>query len=249
MRIEMIDIDDLRVDTRAQRATHAAHMAKLASGFDPNKVGAIIISERPEGRFILDGQHRVGGGKKHGYKGKLPAVIHEGLTIADEAQLFLALNENKPIPPLEKFNAEVTAGDAIAVGTQRIVTECGFTVAQASLADRNISSVSTLMSVFRSKGGGVLRETLETIAEAYPETPIRSRSKRFLEAVSAVLNLPLSSSERLVLVLKKTSAGAILAEADALAEIHRQQKGKLDLEIVMRQYNKGLKKSEHLTFP
>src|SRR5258708_6691334 len=91
--LEMVPLDKLRVD-RAQEGGYARglsedRLGKLRKRWDIRKVGTIEVVRRPDGTmWLVDGQHRREVAIEQGIP-ELPAVVHNGLGVEDEADLYL----------------------------------------------------------------------------------------------------------------------------------------------------------------
>lgn len=253
MRIEMINIKDLQVDPRAQRELNPAHAEKLAAKFDPRMFGCAIISERDGHRYILDAQHRIEAARLSGYTGKVPAVVHDDLTISEEAGLFLALNNKKAVDPVDKFNARVTAEEPRAMEVDKVLADVGFGIAPVSSSKSNnraIQAVASVETVYARHGGRVLAGVFMVIAQAWPSLPKEARSGRIISALGSAIAPEIGADEhRLVERLRTTSAGSILAEANYASEAAvaaSVKKSDVDVDTLLKVYNKGLKRADWL---
>lgn len=182
---------DHRVNTRP--VDFAWVEKKTAEGFDPNKLGVPIVSRRTDGTYVwLDGQHRGELMRRSGWADqKIQCRVFAGLTLAQEAELFLGHNDNRQVKPLHKFLARVTAGDPDAVAITRIAENRGWKV-QESGAANGISAVKALESVYLLDKddlhpGALLQVTLTVVTEAwgYRNEAVDSR---ILQGVGALFN-------------------------------------------------------------
>lgn len=104
----------LRVDDAYQRQIRNGRWGKIAaiaSGWDDNKVGAILVSYRAENGyfFVIDGQGRFQAAKQSGHEHLLCQVI-KNASLEDEAELFLSQDDNKTRVSLQqKIKAGVVA--------------------------------------------------------------------------------------------------------------------------------------------
>lgn len=257
MKLEMIDVDGLDIDPRAQRDLDDAHAGRLAAKFDIRMFGCAVVSVRGGERYILDAQHRIAAAKEAGYSGKIPAVVHEGLSIAEEAGLFLALNNKKAVDPVDKFNARVTANEPLAVAIDKILDSVGFGIAPstgAKTGNRTVQAVSTVESVYKRHGGRVLSGAFMVIAQAWPSLPKEAVSGRIIAAVAgAITPLVGAEEDRLIEKLAKTSAGEVLAESNYVHQAAgagaAMRKSDVDIDTVLKHYNKGSKRSEWVVRP
>lgn len=257
MKLEMIDVKDLRIDPRAQRDLNDAHAARLAAQFDVKKFGCAVVSVRGGERYILDAQHRIAAAQESGFSGKVPAVVHEGLSIAEEAGLFLALNNKKAVDPVDKFGARVTASEPLAVAIDRILDSVGFGIGPVSGAKSNnraVQAVSTIESIYKRHGGRVLSGAFMVISQAWPSLPKEAVSGRIVAAVAGAISPLVEADEsRLIEKLSKTSAGQIIADANythtAFGGHASVRKSDVDIDTVLKHYNKGSRRSEWIIRP
>lgn len=166
---------DHRVNTRPVDTAWVD--AKVREGFDPDKLGVPTVSKRKDGTYIwLDGQNRGALLKAAGWPTQeIEVRVFEGLSVAEEAALFLGLNDNRRVMPIYKFLARVTAGEQHAVAIAAIATAAGWRIAD-NYANKGLSAVRSLETVYFAtpkEPGKALAATLRVITEAWgfkPET-------------------------------------------------------------------------------
>ena len=160
----------LNTDLRVQRPLDLRRVAEIAKDFDIDRMGTIIVSERPDGtRVILDGQTRIAAMKKAGVTGDVHAQIYTGLTIEQEATMFLAYNNSKPVSALDKFLVRVTEGDPVANSISAILATHGWRV-YAGGADGTLSAVVALEKAYAragSNGEKVINATMRVITSGW----------------------------------------------------------------------------------
>lgn len=169
-----VPADKLTTDPRVNtRPTDQGRVQDFASNFNPDGMGALTISLRPDGtRIVLDGLHRQGAALAVGYAEPLVCVQYEGLTLADEASLFLVLNDTKKVMPIDKFRARVISEEADAVEIAAILDKYGWEAA-ASKDRFRLSAIAAFERVYngagvRSSDGDVLaHNVLHVITEAW----------------------------------------------------------------------------------
>ncbi|MFD4536260.1 DUF6551 family protein [Kitasatospora sp. NPDC058397] len=176
---------DSRVNTRPVDKTWVQR--KHREGYDEKRIGVPTVSARSDGTYVwLDGQNRGALCVMAGRGGeKIAMKAFRGLSLAEEAELFLGLNDNRRVAPIYKFAAEVTACHPEAVSISRIVAEFGWAVSDAGNPN-NIAAVAALSSIYRSTTptGKTLRLALSVLTQAWGHTQ---------EAVTAPLMLGLAS--------------------------------------------------------
>lgn len=165
-----IRISDLTTDARVQRPLDTRRVETIAGKFNPAALGSITVSQRHDGsRIVLDGQTRTAAAKAIGYKGDIHAHIYTGLTLAEEASMFLSLNNTKQVSALDKFLVRLTEGDEIALDINRIAKGYGWTIKPGG-ANWTIQSVNALEKAYGAggtNGAFVVDRILKTITEAW----------------------------------------------------------------------------------
>lgn len=180
-------ITDPKVNTRPIDRSWVSR--KLRGGYDEDRVGVPTVSVRPDGTIVwLDGQNRgelcrrAGVGHK-----KIHMKAFRGLTLAEEAELFLGLNDNRRVAPIYKFLAEVTAGRPEALEITTISAEMGWSVSDGGAT--SIHAVSALSQIYHSSSrpGATLRQTLSIVTTAWGHTQ-DAVNANILQGLASVLN-------------------------------------------------------------
>lgn len=167
-------IDSLIVDERVQRDIDPGWIrAKLAEGFKRDGLATIVVSERGRNRFhIIDGQHRVELCKQFGYAQPLDCSVHKGLSLADEALMFLVLNDKRGVKSLDKFRIRAMQGDETAVILSELLTKYGWTL-RNSTAQGCFKPVTGLEAIYVGKGKvsakniGICESVISVISAAW----------------------------------------------------------------------------------
>jgi len=153
----------LRVDEKAQRVLNESRAANLSKNFIPEAAGTLVVSRRGRQYYIVDGAHRNEAGKMRGIE-SLPCEIHHGLTVAQEAQLFLLKNREGTKPSAaDEYKVGLTAELPIYVDTKAVLDDHGLEVASSPSANQ-IAAISGVISIVDRWGEDVLDRVL-TIAE------------------------------------------------------------------------------------
>jgi hypothetical protein len=168
-RLRWVPLREMRVNPLAQRDLNRARVAQLAACFDPEQLGAPVVSHRGGWFWLLDGQHRI-----EAYKLWLGAWdgqqvqcwCYEGLTEAQEAERFLRLNDTLTVGAFAKFKVAVAAGRDAEADVDRIVRALGLRIA-AGRSGGGICAVATLRRVYDRAGPAVLARALRIIRDAY----------------------------------------------------------------------------------
>lgn len=239
---ETVALDDLRVNPSAQREERPGWTAKIVAEWDDAKAQMPHVSRREDGTlYIVEGQHTQAARREvYGPGQKVRAQVYTGLTEEQEAELFLALNDKKPIDAMSKFKTGVTAGLDVPCDIDRIVRANGCVVGVNAGAN-SISAVSALTSIYNRHGAQVLGETLRIIADAFNEggyerpviLGISQVLARFPDADRARMVLRLAGlrngwngvTQKISFIRSATGCNATDAAAAAVVEIYNSGRG------------------------
>jgi len=123
-----IDKTKLEVDHSYQRPEARQKVLRIAAEFSWRKFGCLVVSLREDDRdVVIDGQHRALAAMKRDDVSLVPCMVFTELQLADEAGAFVGLNTaRKPVSALVKYEAQLIAGDAIAVWVEQTLKAFGF---------------------------------------------------------------------------------------------------------------------------
>ena len=147
---QWIKAGDIKFDPHVQRALNAHWAEYIGRNLDPNLMGVIHVSKRPnEDLFCVDGQHRLHGVTDYfGNNGTLvECKVYEGLSRAQEAALFVGLNNFRRPQRIDVFLKSVIAKEPTAVAINAIVREAGLRIDRGK-ADNAVSAVAALEDVY-----------------------------------------------------------------------------------------------------
>lgn len=136
---------------RYQRNLDVRRVEKIAADFNPAALGAITVVKRADGTlWIIDGNHRRNAAIRVGHK-EMFAIQYEGLTLAEEAALFLELNATKQVQAVDRFHASVLAGDPQSVEIAEVLARHGWSVSMDNRPGK-IASVAALGNIYQGVG-------------------------------------------------------------------------------------------------
>lgn len=150
----------------------------VAAGFDPELMGYPVVSERDGHFWILDGQARIAALKEWlgDWKGQMVQCrVFVGLTVEQEAEIFLELNNFTQVPSFAKFKNAVTAGRPVETDINRIVLANHLVVSRETTRDDSIGCVSTLNRVYRRSGPEIFGRTLRVVRDSYGKPGMESQ--------------------------------------------------------------------------
>lgn len=208
---------DVVTDYRVQRRLDPSRVEGMVNGWQEESVGVPAVSRREDGSMIwIDGQTRGAALVKLGRGGHgILAQVYEGLTLAEEAQLFRQLNNSKNLTAADIFRIAVTEGDPVAVASNNALTTYGWTMQPSC---RNSLRALSTLAVLWEQDQATARATLRTLAQAWGPTPV-SGSAVALRGLFAVgyryrdLKPPLDWDRMTLTLTKQGQAAQFLARA------------------------------------
>jgi hypothetical protein len=170
--LRWVAVADIVVDERNQREFRPGWAAQIAAEFDPDRFLPPLVSLRPDGKYyVIDGQHRVGAMRLMGWDDQqIQCWVYEGLTSAQEADLFLWHNNRKSVGAFDKFRIGVEAERGVEADINRIVLLNGLKVAQG--VPGSVSAVGALRKVY-AHGADTLGRTLRIVRDSYGDSGLR----------------------------------------------------------------------------
>jgi hypothetical protein len=246
--VEELPLGTLRHDPRVQRALDQRQLRRMVSEWDEASVGIIAVSRREDGDYVVDGNHRVHSKMdRSGAEATIRAEVHHGLTIAQEAELSLRLNDRRNWVALDSFRLRVIGNDPIAVAVNEILRATGW-VTSDSPGRGHISAVAACEQVF--KGAGIrgadgthpraLQDTMQIIGEAWGHNPgsapgvmIKSLGMVILRYGDAIDRGPLVR----VLQRSGTAPDALIADAKGLRQFINTSLHMALAETITERYN------------
>ncbi|WP_035867379.1 ParB/Srx family N-terminal domain-containing protein [Kitasatospora cheerisanensis] len=160
---------DLKIEQEAQRTLNLARARAIAAEIKPHALGSIIVSQRSNGDlYIIDGQHRREACRIAGID-TLVAEVHRGLTIQEEATLFLIKNrEASKTNAHDEYRIGLTAGLPLFVDTENVLVSHGLKI--GSTSSNQIGAVQGILAITDKYGPDVLDDVLTVAEAAYGRT-------------------------------------------------------------------------------
>lgn len=252
---ETVKVNELDVDRRVQREELKKHKVEgIVRDYNPDAVGVIHVSRRRTengalvGLYVIDGWHRMEATRiVTDNTGELPAHVYEGLTVAEEAQMFLDLNNSTQISAMDKHKVRVTGGDPQALRIEENVRKYGWHV-NLTPGDSNVNAVLKLyqldeLSQALEVEPDLVSATFLVITRAWG-TDRHGAQAVILEGIAALLVEHGSriNFDRLIERLRDYKGGPRALHTEA-ANFATTTKGKVAMAVaflITNWYNKGL---------
>lgn len=240
---------EFMVDLKVQREVNDLRVEEMAKNFQPQSLGLITASKRADGHiYCLDGAHRVAASRKAGFDGLLATRMFEGLTLAEEAGLFLTANSTRAVQAIDKFKVRITMGDPVAVNINTILKNFNLHVDWAGSDSKNvISAVATLERIYF--GCGVLPErdhpdllykVFRTLVDAYGLEQGRATFGRAIMEGLGIFWASFGShvdKNRLRDALQSTPPRVLIGQARMLRDAKGGTIGENAAEVIHKHYN------------
>jgi predicted RNA binding protein YcfA (HicA-like mRNA interferase family) len=195
--LRFLRADQLVVDNRYQRPLKVQWARYLLDNWQDNLLGVLTVSERdkncdfaePGSLSLLEGQHRVATliARGEGAR-KVPCIVMKGLSLAQEADVYIGRNTVSVQTQLALYHAKLAALDPLATGVHRVVEET-FHIKIGPRTKDDVIGFSGISTLFRLQQWGALRAALEIWDESWREGSNRQEALRstILTAIAAVL--------------------------------------------------------------
>lgn len=246
---EWLPVEHLEYDLRAQRNLVPTKVHQIMKAFRWSAMGVITVSARSGGVYIvIDGQHRVEAARRLDPQSKVLCHVFRGLNLAQEAALFLTLNNTTKPRVGDKFRVRLTAEDPTALEINKIVESRGWELAQYG-DDGLITCVATLERIYRLS---LAKEAEPNLVDACLLVVTRAWGSNqygvwgsLLEGIAALFVEHGSrlDIDRLIETLRDIKKGPeeLISEVRHHAEIRRMAVRMAVADIITEKYNRRMK--------
>ena len=165
VRQAVLDVSILRLDPDYQRKPEPSWIKKNLP-WNAAKAGAVTASSRAGGPWVIDGGHRIELARLSGIS-SLFAIIIDGLTKAQEADIFVSQRTRRQLSSWVLFQGELVALYPEAHDILHLTQVRGFKLHPNQSAPDTINAVDGLRWVYRlgPTGGHILGQTLDTVRD------------------------------------------------------------------------------------
>lgn len=250
--VEEIPISSIMVSETTQRKTNPRRVAKMVKDFHRLAIGTPDVSRRKNGdHYVIDGGHRVAVLREVGLGDEsLECKIYHGLTMAEEAALFLQFAARTNVNTFDQFRISLAAMDEVASAINAVAESLGLKVENGP-GRGHIQAVKALYAVYNgdgSKGQGgryhhVLRDALKVLKAAFGDDA-SSFDGDLIRAVGTLLHHTKGEIDLDRMATKLARSGGP-AQVIGLGENERRTlggaKAKGTAEAIRKMYNSGLR--------
>jgi uncharacterized ParB-like nuclease family protein len=183
--VASIQVSQLKIDSTYQRSIRRLLVNKIKQEFDDRLAGALVVSKRDNGYYVLDGQHRFVAMRELGVKDAVCLVLFD-LTPAEEARMFDYYNTNRTgLSSYDIHRAKVRYEDPDALKISQILAKYGFNLTNYN--EKNcIAAVATVYGLFRKLGEVDFDRTIKLLRETWNGLST-SIDKKMLQGMQTVM--------------------------------------------------------------
>lgn len=167
-----IPVADIFTDHTYQRPLDRCRAEAMAEAFDQRLLGVIEVSDRGSDQHpryaVVEGQHRWAAVMLRDPNAAIAARVHSGLTIAEEAQLFLGIDvQRRRLTTWHRWKARRAQHDPDVAMIEATVARVGLRVDEAP-KDGHVRCTAMLEKIARSRGGhALLRDSLKLLHDTW----------------------------------------------------------------------------------
>lgn len=177
-RVQEVPLGKMAVSSKVQRDLNKHRVDYLIANFELDDFGVPVVSWREGKYFIIDGQHRVEALKQWLGPGwdiqKIECRVYQGLSEAEEADMFDRLNNTLAVCALDKFKTRVTAGRPAENAINEILRKENLVVSRDQIPGA-VHAVGTLVRVYDRSDGETLSRSLRIIRDAFGDAGFQSQ--------------------------------------------------------------------------
>ena len=239
--IRWLSVNILQSDSAYQRRVSETKVRAISKAFDMSKLGCLVVSQRHNGYWLVDGQHRMIAARKCGIS-HVPCDVRTGLTPQTEANLRLGLHNRKQDNPIERFRLELAEGNPVALAINSHVRQAGLKVHLDDTGRRDpqllrcIGNLHRIYTHYRD-GPDLLRRTLTINYQAWP-TDYKGRAGRIIRALGLFLHYyPEASDAELIARLQEYEPQILQRRISAEIEASPASRDIAMGRIILRLYN------------
>lgn len=253
----------LRVDMEYQRDGGPDKIEKISNELWVPSFGALVVFQRTDGSYYVpDGQHRLLAMLAAMQReplikqiidemGGVPCLVWRGMPRQFEVKTFRYCNTVRKNPTSQAvFRARLVEGEEKAHIIKGIVEKLGY---RLDLTNRGegygIMSVAALDMIYDRKGADGLERVLNLIRQTWPNDfeAVRDRILRGVYIFDHYYHEsygeePYYDPDHFVARMRPNSPGVLLREAGRVKEIFGGSAYTLIAKVLLRDYNKGLRK-------
>jgi hypothetical protein len=226
-----------------QREGYKSKVQALARSWSWISCGALVVAQRENIYWVVDGMHRSEAAKSRADIKDLPCLVFQVESVEEEARAFLATNVNRRnVSAHDKYRACLGAGDEIAQLVQAAINNAGLRLSTASKEPRAFKSIALAQTIAASDFDGLV-DVLAICGElaADEKCPVHARLLSGLYYIHRRVEGGLANT-RLRKRILQIGARQLVAGANKAAAYYGLSGSKVCAEGMLQVINSGLQK-------
>lgn len=248
----LISVNDLEIDPQVQRFRYNPRKVEhIVKNFNEAAFGLITVSRRNAVTLVIvDGWHRWEAKRRvSDSTGEVLCRVFDGLSLAEEAQMFLDLNPGNQPTALDRYRMRLLTDDPDTVAIDAAIHAYGYSV-HPQKGVNHLQCVNALHRIQNlTKAGGeatadLLKHTMLVVSRAWPGAG-ESGAAVLLEGTAAVINeyREKLNLDRLIAQLRDYAGGPaqLVSNAQQLTRVTGARVPMSVADILVKQYNLNLR--------
>lgn len=248
----MVSVNDLEIDSQVQRFRYNPRKVEhIVKNYNEAAFGLITVSRRNAVTLVIvDGWHRWEAKRRlSDSKGEVLCRVFDGLTLAEEAQMFLDLNPGNQPTALDRYRMRLLTDDPDTLAIDAAIHAYGWAV-HPQQAMGHLQCVNALHRIQKLGNAGgeatvdLLKNTIMVVSRAWPGDK-EAGAAIILEGTAAVLNeyREKLDPDRLIAQLRDYSGGPglLASNAQQLSRVTRARVPMSVADLIVKQYNQNLR--------
>lgn len=235
--IKRIQVRDFARDEHYSRMINERHVAKIMANFQADAVGVLIANKRHSNSkiYTIDGNHRLEAMRRL----KMPdsmvdCLLFDGMSKDSEARLFVSVNSQIAIHPVDVFRARIVADDPVARDILRYCEKHQYTIRNTSNRPDTIVSVKALEALHKA---GTLEEVLAITRKAWPVQTVALPGLVLRVLSELLFRFPGIDRKSLATKLSDYNPSRLVRDVQERKRLTSQQSVRCGVEYVAQLYN------------
>ncbi len=184
---KMVPKAELMLDLDYQREVRGrSRIVNIASDFNWNIFGVIVVATTENGLYVVDGGHRLRAALLRDDINKLPCMVFDMGGSVEEARAFWAIQvHRRNVTPFDNHKAALHAGIEIAVLGERLIRKHGYEFTASQPRGLQTRAVKTVYWMIE-RGKNIADRAMDMLAKVAQGTPIGNQE---LKAIFYIIQM------------------------------------------------------------
>jgi hypothetical protein len=154
----LIEKTRLKVDASYQRDKQTKEVLKIASEWSWTACGALIVAARDGELWLVDGQQRHAAALRRSDIKKLPCLVFDTESVAQEADAFSRVNTHRrPVSAIDRYRAGLTAGYETELFVSELLASLGIELTNSAAKPGQLKAISSVVQMAKVNREGCAR--------------------------------------------------------------------------------------------